>query len=153
MPSAAAKLPDFQGDFRRGVDGSRRVMIPVEWRPRDRKIVFTVLLWPIEEPRYLLVLPPERWQQMLEKVKTMSLHDERNATLLRVLGASSTQLVLDRIGRFRLPEGLAAEAGIEKEVMFVGLVERFEMWSPDRRKADIAKDRKVAASVARENNL
>src|SRR5256885_9660186 len=43
-----------------GVDESHRVMIPARWRPKDPKVVFTAILWPIEAEEYLLVLPPER---------------------------------------------------------------------------------------------
>ena len=37
-------------------------MIPARWRPKDAKVIFTAVLWPIKAEEFLLVLPPERWQ-------------------------------------------------------------------------------------------
>src|SRR6185503_16863877 len=126
---------------------------PARWRPKDLKIVFTAILWPINVEEFLLVLPPERWQVMLNKLKTRSLQDKRVATLERVLGATSTELVLDRVGRFCLPEGLADAAGITKEAAFVGRLDKFEIWSPTRFQANVAQDKAVAAAVAEESDL
>ncbi|MDB6030543.1 MAG: mraZ [Verrucomicrobiales bacterium] len=153
MAEAEFNVPSFHGDFRYGIDDSRRVMIPAKWRPKDPSVVFTVILWPIGVEDFLLVLPPERWQVMLDKLKAKSLHDKRVATLERVIGASSAPLTLDRVGRFVLPEHLAKPAGIEKEAQFVGRLDKFEMWSPVRYQAANADDKSLAASVAAEIDL
>ena len=153
MPKADSKVPNFHGNFRHGIDSSRRVMIPAKWRPRDKNLVFTVILWPINVEDFLLVLPPERWQVMLDKLKTKSLHDKRVATLERVIGASSVPLSLDTIGRFVLPENLAKAACIEKEAEFVGRLDKFEIWSPKRFGAATAEDKNIAATVAEEIDL
>ncbi len=60
MPDADAKVPSFHGNFRHGIDQSRRVMIPARWRPKNKDLVFTVILWPVGGEEFLLVLPPER---------------------------------------------------------------------------------------------
>ena len=128
-------------------------MVPSDWRPEDSRIVFTAMLWPISVESFLLVLPPTRWRVMLDKLKTESLQSERVATLERVIGATSAKLHLDRVGRFCLPEDLAAAIGIEKEAQFVGRLDKFEIWSPTRFRAGVAQDKKVAATVAGEINL
>lgn len=154
MPDADSNdVPSFHGDFRFGVDESRRVMIPAKWRPKDPKVVFTAVLWPIEVEEFLLVLPPERWQRLLEKLKTNSLNDKRVATLERVLGTTSVPLVLDKVGRFCLPDALAGKAGIEEEARFIGRVDKFEIWSPKRCTVVTPEDKALAAAVAEELNL
>ena len=146
-------VPSFHGDYSHGIDDSRRVMIPAKWRPRDASIVFTVLAWPINGEEFLLVLPPERWRVMLDKLKTKSLHDPRVATLERVIGSTSAPMTLDRVGRFVVPEHLAKLVGIEKEVKFVGRLDKFEMWSPERYGRGMAEDKSLAAQVAAEIDL
>ena len=150
MPDTDSNVPIFQGDFCYGVDDSRRVMIPARWRPKDPKVVFTAVLWPINVEEFLLVLPPERWQMVLDKLKPASLNNKRVATLERVLGATSATLLLDKVGRFCLPDNLAGPAGIDKNAQFVGRVQQFEIWSPDRYQASKAADKALAAQVAEE---
>ena len=142
-------VPSFHGVSRHAVDDSRRVMIPVKWRPpKDASVVFMVLAWPIAGKEFLLVLPPDGWRAMMEKMKRNSLMDSRVATLERVLGSSSAPLTLDRVGRFALPEHLAKAVGIEKEAEFVGRVDKFEIWDPKRFEKAKAQDEAVALEVA-----
>ena len=153
MPEVDFNVPNFHGNFRHGIDKSRRVMIPAKWRPSDPDVVFTVLLWPISVEEFLLVLPPERWQVMLDKLKMKSLHDKRVATLERVIGATSAPLSLDKVGRFCLPDHLAKPAAIENEAEFVGRLDKFEIWSPKRFQAGVSEDKSLAATVAEEIEL
>jgi|SRR5947209_17970559 len=150
MPDTDSNVPIFHGDFSYGVDDSRRVMIPARWRPKDPKVVFTAVLWPINGEEFLLVLPPERWKQVLEALRPKSLNDKRVATLERVIGATSAPLLLDKVGRFCLPDHLAGPAGIDKEAQFVGRLEKFEIWSPERYKVARPEDKAMAAQVAEE---
>jgi MraZ protein len=60
-------------------------------------------------------------------------NDDPNKTVLkRFIGGASTQVTVDRGGRICLPEELAGQAGIRKEAVLVGLLDRFEIWTPDR---------------------
>jgi division/cell wall cluster transcriptional repressor MraZ len=154
MPDINEIVPSFHGISRHAVDDSRRVMIPVKWRPKDPAVVFTVLAWPLDGEEYLLVLPPERWRVMLNKLKENSLHDPDVAVLERVIGRNSVPLTLDRVGRFALPDNLAKLVGIDKEAEFVGRLDKFEIWSPKRLEKAMAQDNKsLAASVAKRINL
>jgi division/cell wall cluster transcriptional repressor MraZ len=153
MPDADSNVPIFHGDFQYGVDESRRVMIPAKWRPKDPKVVFTALLWPINVEEFLLVLPPERWQMLLDALKPKSLNDKRVATLERVIGATSAPLLLDKVGRFCLPDHLALPAGIEREARFVARLGKFEIWSPKRYQTATAQDKSIAAAMADEINI
>jgi division/cell wall cluster transcriptional repressor MraZ len=123
-------------------------MIPVKWRPKDPSVVFMVLAWPIAVKDFLLVLPPDGWRAMKEKMKSNSLTDTRVATLERVMGSISVPLTLDRVGRFCLPDHLAEAVGIRKEAQFVGRMDKFEVWDPKRFEKANAQDEAVAAEIA-----
>ena len=148
MPPTDAKLPVFHGEFSFGVDGSRRVMIPAKWRPEDKSIEFHVMLWPIVTKEYLLVLPPERWQMVLDKLKGSSLNNRSLAAYEREVARNSAPLELDKFGRFCLPEKLATQAGIKDEALFVGRLSKFEVWSPKRFKATTATDAVLVSGIA-----
>jgi len=153
MLDADSIVPDFHGSFSYGIDESRRVMVPAKWRPKDSSVLFTVILWPINIEDFLLVLPPERWKAMLDKLKMKSLSDEGVAALERVIGSTSAQLTLDRVGRFNLPEHLTGRAEIEKEAAFVGRLDKFEIWSRQRLGAATTEDKRTAAAILKQTDL
>src|SRR5438093_537554 len=56
-----------------------------------------------------------------------------NKVVLKCLiGAESVRVALDREGRICLPKEMADAAGIANEAVLVGLLDRFEIWSPER---------------------
>ena len=138
------------GRFHHGIDGSRRVMVPSKWRPKSGKAELTILPWPIGQQQYLLVLPPIRWNVLLERLNEMSLSDEEAAVVERVIGGSSAHLKLDKVGRLCLPEDLAKVAGIKQEAILVGRLNKFEIWSPDRFE-DVNRGSEVLAAAAIKN--
>lgn len=118
--------------YRHGVDEKRRVQIPAKWRPVEPEFQFTIILWQPRGPGQescLLVLGPEAWRALVDKVKAMSYSDPEVQTLRRNLGKNSDRVTLDKAGRICIPEGMAKAAGIEKETVLVGLLDRFELWS------------------------
>ena len=140
----------YTGRFHHGIDGSRRVMVPSKWRPKSGKAELTILPWPIGQQQYLLVLPPTRWNVLLERLNEMSLSDEEAAVVERVIGGSSAHLKLDKVGRLCLPEDLANVAGIKQEAILVGRLNKFEIWSPDRFE-DVNRGSEVLAAAAIKN--
>jgi MraZ protein len=57
---------------------------------------------------------------------------DRKMALKRFIGSESVQAPLDKAGRICLPEGMAQAAGISDQVVLVGLLDRFEIWNPER---------------------
>jgi MraZ protein len=147
-----AEPVDYTGHFKHGLDGSRRVMLPARWRP-PAPVKFTILPWPIGVEDRLLVLPPERWREMLSKLKTRSLTDKRVEALEQVIAENASQVELDKVGRLCLPEQLASMAGIANEAELVGRLDKFEIWNPKARQAIREQNKALAAEVAREIDL
>lgn len=143
-------MPCYNGEFRHGVDDSRRVMIPSKWRPKGAPVSFTIILWPIVAREYLLVLPPERWEVLLENLKHQSLSNEKVAAVERAIGAASADAVLDRFGRLVLPDILVKSAGIQSEASLVGRLDKFEIWNPEKYETTRAKDGKIAAEIIKD---
>ena len=83
----------------------------------------------------------------------MSLSNDEAAVVERVIGGSSAHLTLDKAGRLCLPEELAAVAGLRKEAMFVGRLNKFEIWEPGRFNKDNKGNEAVAAEAIKNLNL
>ena len=79
-----------------------------------------------------MVLPPPEMQALADKIKAMPFADPKASALRRLLGSKSASVALDKGGRICVPEVMAKAVNIEKEAVLVGLVDRFEIWNPER---------------------
>ncbi len=119
--------------YRHGVDEKRRVQIPAKWRPAEPDVEFTLVLWPkAKEGPCLRVLPPKQMATLMRDIDAMPNHDPNKVVLKRFIGSKSIQAPLDKGGRICLPEEMATAAGITDTAVLVGLLDRFEIWSPER---------------------
>jgi MraZ protein len=128
--------------FRHGVDEKRRVQIPAKWRPAQPETELTLILWPngsLTEAN-LLVLPPAQMKALSDKIEAMPFADPKAQALRRLLGSKSARVTVDKAGRICIPDPLAKAVEIENEAVLVGLVDRFEIWSPKRYDAVNAAD-------------
>jgi len=123
----------YNSCYRHGVDEKRRVQVPAKWRPEGEGAEFTLIVWPKEKVGACLrVLPPKEMVELLQTIDQMPNTDPNKTVLKRVIGSKSAQVAVDKAGRICLPEEMARAAGITNEAMLVGLLDRFEIWSPQR---------------------
>ena len=125
----------YNSSYRHGVDKLRRLQIPAKWRPAKEGVEFTLILWPkSKEGPCLRVLPPEEMAELMRDIDGMPNSDPNKVVLKRFIGSESVQVALDKAGRICLPDEMAKAAGIlpETEAVLVGLLDRFEIWNPDR---------------------
>jgi MraZ protein len=119
--------------YQHGVDDKRRVQIPAKWRPAKPGTELTLVLWPkAKEGPCLRVFPPEQMAKLVREVNAMPNSDSNKVVLKRFIGSESVQVALDKAGRICLPEKMARDAGLGEEAVLVGLLDRFEIWSPER---------------------
>ena len=78
------------------------------------------------------VLPPTKLTQLKKELDGLPSSDPNKGVLKRFIGSESVQVTLDKGGRICLPEALAKAADIKDEAVLVGLLDRFEIWSPER---------------------
>ena len=93
------------------------------------------MLWPkAKEGPCLRVLPPQEMAELMRDIDAMPNSDPSKVVLKRFIGSESIQVTLDKAGRVCLPEGMADAAGLKVngEAVLVGLLDRFEIWNPDR---------------------
>jgi MraZ protein len=119
--------------YRHGVDEKRRVQVPAKWRPAKPGIEFTLMVWPKSNiGPCLRVLPPPKMAELMRDIDAMPKGDTGKGALKRIIGSQSTQVTLDAAGRICLPDDMAKAAGIKDQAVLVGLLDRFEIWSPER---------------------
>ena len=139
----------YNSIYHHGVDEKRRLQIPSKWKPLEEDFQFTLILWPKSGPKeaYILALPPEPLQGLMEKLKAMPYSDAKADSLRRLLGKNSDQAAVDKSGRICLPELMAKGAGIDRQAVLIGSWDRFEIWNPERYEAASQVDDALASEA------
>ena len=134
MDANATSAPTYYNSlYRHGVDEKRRVQIPAKWRPAESGTEFTLIVWPkAKEGPCLRVLPPQEMAELMRDIDAMPNGDPNKVVLKRFIGSESVQVTLDKAGRICLPEEMSKAAGIADAAVLVGLLDRFEIWNPER---------------------
>ncbi|MFQ5434244.1 MAG: division/cell wall cluster transcriptional repressor MraZ [Anaerolineae bacterium] len=78
----------------------------------------------------LVVFPEADWQALAERVIGTALTNGRARTLRRHLFANAVRLTPDKNGRIPLPAHLRHLAGIDDQLIIIGLYNYLEIWSP-----------------------
>ncbi len=148
MGDAKTDVPTYYNSrFDFGVDDKRRIQIPARWLPQDAGLELTLVLWPRESAGACVrVLPPAQMAKLMQSIGEMPNSDARKVVLKRLIGSGSAQATVDKAGRICLPEEMAREAAIQDKAVLVGLLDRFEIWNPER----YAKVQAADASLAQE---
>ncbi len=118
----------FVGNFPRSLDVKGRVILPSRMRTHFEEHGYLtpgadgcLALWPEEE----FELEAER-----QHAKDALGPEARND--LRDWAALVTRVEFDRQNRMPVPSELREIADLEQEVLFVGVLDRVELWSPQR---------------------
>jgi MraZ protein len=123
----------YNSCYRHGVDGKRRIQIPARWRPEEAGVELTLIFWPKHNAGACLrVLPPVEMAKIIADIEAMSNSNPNKVVLKRFIGSESVQVALDKAGRISLPDVMARSAAINDEAILVGLLDRFEIWNPNR---------------------
>lgn len=80
--------------------------------------------------RCLVIYPRESWEVEVECLsRRLNRWDSRHAMLFRQFLADAEPLGLDAAGRFLIPKRMLEFSGITRELLFVGVDDRVEMWA------------------------
>ena len=132
-PNETVEPKYYNSLYQHGVDEKRRVQIPAKWRPAKAGTELTLVLWPkAKEGPCLRVLPPQAMAKLMRDIDAMPNSEPSKVVLKRFIGSKSVQVTLDKSGRICLPEEMARAAGITDQAVLIGLLDRFEIWSPER---------------------
>ncbi len=128
MAKAAFK---FWGQYAHSLDSKNRVAIPAKFRQQlaDGKVVVRENF-----EDCLTVQPAAEFARQIEDslARLDDLNSKKDRDIKRMMTGSVVECELDKQGRIGLSPGHVRTAGITKEVVFIGMHDRFEIW--DRRK-------------------
>ena len=117
------------GTYSQKLDEKGRLNFPVRFRD-EMGDQFYVTCW-LDE--CLIALPAARFEQIFARLTESGM--VKNRGLRRMLYAGAVEAVPDKQGRILLPPPLREHAGLDKEVVVIGVGDCVELWDPARWKA------------------
>ena len=115
----------FMGEYNHSIDAKGRLIVPSKFREQlGSEFVVTKGL-----DGCLFVYSHEEWQRIEESLREKPLTSRK---FLRFFFAGAATCEVDKQGRINLPANLREYAGIDKEVVSVGVFSRVEIWSKER---------------------
>ena len=126
----------YTGEYNHTIDTKGRLTFPAKFRDSlGEKFVVTKGL-----DGCLFVFDTQEWQKLTEKlgvtvtpqIEDTTFTDKGARQFTRFFLAGAVDVEVDKQGRILLPANLRQFAGIEKEVVLIGVGKRAEIWSKER---------------------
>ena len=125
----------FRGNYPHGVDEKGRVAIHARFREalsrglQDERLVVTN--FKRRERPCLDVYPVASWEKLLDKVVEKRRFSPRTGAFEDWYVGNAADAELDTQGRILIPPQLRSFAQLERDLMIVGLTDKFRIWNRD----------------------
>jgi len=122
------QLAVFKGTYRHRIDTKGRLPVPAAFRRtlREEAAVVVTLL-----DQCLAVYPPAEWARLEGQLSVLPAFSKQVKALTRLLLSRAADCEIDVQGRILLPPALRESADLVRDAVVVGVLNRFEIWSPD----------------------
>lgn len=138
----------FRGASSISLDSKGRFAIPTRYRAglleqHQGCLVCTV---DIRQP-CLLLYPLHEWEIVEQKLLALSNFDPMQRRIQRVMQGFATECEMDSAGRILLSPTLRQHAQLTQSIMFVGQLNKFEIWQEAQWQQQIADDLALGGSA------
>jgi MraZ protein len=116
----------FLGQYSHSIDEKGRVVVPKEFRDALKPTCVATK----GQEKCLYVFTMDQWKEEHRQVSALPRSDPRARKLSRSFFSSASTKELDRQGRLQLSKTLIDYAGLDSNVIVVGVADRIEIWSP-----------------------
>lgn len=118
----------FIGEYQHAIDNKNRMIIPSKFREElGSSFVLTKGL-----DGCLYAYTTSEWKILEEKLKGLPLTSKDARAFVRFFFSGANEIEADKQGRALIPQNLMEYAGIEKEIVSIGVSTRIEIWSKSK---------------------
>ncbi len=136
----------FRGLYEHAMDAKGRTSLPSRFRellPEDDRLILTTGI-----DRCLVAYPLAEWQAFEGKLAALPQFDPAVVQLKRIYVAGATECSLDKHGRLLIPPMLREYAGIQRDVVWAGMVTTIEVWAKEAWNDQAAASREDRGAIA-----
>ena len=117
----------FTGTFQNSIDSKNRVIIPSKYR--DMLGGHCMLASGFDRCLYIYTM--EDWDVLVDKISELKQSDSDVRKFIRQFFSNAEECHLDAQGRILIPQHLREYAGINKELITKGAMDKIEIWSAE----------------------
>lgn len=125
-------LVAFRGGPVLTLDAKGRISVPSRWRDLLMATVDGRLMIAKDPARCLTVYPRPIWDAFEAQLVQLTMKDDN---WRRLYLGSATEVEIDSASRVLVPPELRSWAGLERDVIFMGVGDRLELWDKARYEA------------------
>jgi MraZ protein len=118
----------FKGTYRHRIDAKGRLPIPAAFR-RGLGAEGRVVVTPLDQ--CLAAYPPSEWAKLETQLAALPAFSKPVKALTRLLASRAADCEIDVQGRILLPPSLRTASGLERDAVVIGVLNRFEVWTPE----------------------
>jgi MraZ protein len=118
----------FKGTYRHRIDGKGRVPIPAVFRRALGGEGFVVVT---QLDACLAVYSPAEWARLEAQLVSLPAFSKAVKALTRLVASRAADCEIDGQGRILLPPALRAATGLARDAVVIGVLNRFELWTPE----------------------
>jgi len=121
----------FLGEFQHSLDEKGRAILPSKFR----KALADGVVITVGMEKCLFIIPKTEWPQWEDKIRALSLAKRDARKFSRFFFAGASEESITKQGRISIPNGLREYAGLNKDIVIIGVSNRLEVWDKDSWKA------------------
>jgi len=128
----------FRGINSINLDDKGRIAIPTKYREElqdccERQLIVTVAVNErcIGENGCLWLYPLPEWEKLEQTISKLPTLNKMAGNLRRFLIGNASESEMDSQGRLLLPEKLRKFASMDKKIILIGQLNKFEIWNED----------------------
>lgn len=120
----------FRGSSFHTIDSKGRIIIPARFRDVIKADgSYGVMLSRMDGA--LIAYPYDEWRKIENRILSLAEKSESMRRFRRVFIGGSFECPCDKQDRILIPQNLREYAGFEKDIVLVGVLDHFEIWSRD----------------------
>jgi MraZ protein len=123
-------MSSFKGSHEYSVDSKGRINIPARLRKYVSPEANDTFIVTRGYEKCLFVYPLDEWNKLEQSIRDLSPTNPQHRFFMRTLLELATESQLDGQSRITIPRELLQFAGIENDVLILGVLERIELWNP-----------------------
>ena len=117
----------FMGEYNHTIDEKGRLIVPTKFREQlGEAFVITK-----GNDGCLAIYTNEAWETFMKKIQSLPANKDIRTYVRNIVGSSS-DAATDKQGRVLVPGNLREYAGLDKDVVLVGVIDKIEVWDKER---------------------
>ena len=122
----------FIGEYKYSLDSKGRINIPAKFRQSLSKDNYNTFVATRGQDPCIWIYPMKEWKKIEDELRKLSSVSGVHRTFVRQIARSATPSTCDKQGRITISPSLLSYAGLKKETLIIGMINKIEIWDPSK---------------------